>query len=264
MLGLLILLLTIVPAYVASRSTPNDAREIERQAPDDEDAIEEPRSEFLAVAIEAHIREVAVRHHIAPILVAAIVEAESEFNPRAVSRRGARGLMQLMPATAAAVQVEDTFNPYENIEGGVRHLRRLMDRFNGDLPQVLAAYNAGEQAVVLYGGVPPYGETRRYVARILRRIGRQDLVGRVNRRALTTGPTSRPAPSLALAMTMGARSGWRERQALERQAAVDVMDVMDLGPRDVTGGEPPLLKPVTELRLVTDRPAAPAGRVQGP
>ena len=140
MLGLLILMLTIVPAYVASRSTPNDAREIERQAPDDEDAIEEPRSEFLAVAIEAHIREVAVRNHIAPILVAAIVEAESEFN---------------MPATAASVQVEDTFNPYENIEGGVRHLMHLMDRFNGDLPQVLAAYNAGEQAVVLYGGVPP-------------------------------------------------------------------------------------------------------------
>src|SRR5204862_6315837 len=97
------------------------------------------------------------------------LEAESEFNPRAVSRRGARGLMQLMPATAAAVQVEDTFNPYENIEGGVRHLRRLMDRFNGDIPQVLAAYNAGEQAVVLYGAVPPYGETRRYVGRILRR-----------------------------------------------------------------------------------------------
>src|SRR6266513_3355809 len=263
MLGLLILMLTIVPAYVASRSTPNDAREIERQAPDDEDAIEEPRSEFLAVAIEAHIREVAVRNHIAPILVAAIVEAESEFNQRAVSRRGARGLMQLMPATAAAVQVEDTFNPYENIEGGVRHLRRLMDRFNGDLPQVLAAYNAGEQAVVLYGGVPPYGETRRYVARILRRIGRHDLVARVSRRArttATTAPTSRPGPSLALAMATGARAGWRERQALERPAAVDVMDLMDRGPRDVTGGEPPLLL----LKPITDRPAAPAGRIQGP
>src|SRR3989440_8743650 len=189
MLGLLILLLTIVPAYVASRSIPNDAREIERQAPDDDDAIEEPRSEFLAVAIEAHIREVAVRHHIAPILVAAIVEAESEFNPRAVSRRGARGLMQLMPATAAAVQVEDTFNPYENIEGGVRHLRRLMDRFNGDLPQVLAAYNAGEQAVVLYGGVPPYGETRRDVAPLLRRIGPPGPPGRRKRR-----PPPPPAP----------------------------------------------------------------------
>ena len=92
-------------------------------------------------------------------------------------------------------------------------------------------------------------------------------MARVSRRArttATTAPTSRPGPSLALAMATGARAGWRERQALERQAAVDVMDVMDLGPRDVTGGEPPLLKPVTELRLVTDRPAAPAGRVQGP
>src|SRR5688572_33115240 len=99
-LGFLIVLLTIVPAYLVSRSSvPSDAREIERQAPDDDDVIEEPRSEFLAVAIEAHIREVAVRHHIAPILVAAIVEAESDFNPRAVSRRGARGLMPLMPAT---------------------------------------------------------------------------------------------------------------------------------------------------------------------
>src|SRR2546430_4419062 len=184
MLGLLILLLTIVPAYVASRSTPNDAREIERQAPDDEDAIEEPRSEFLAVAIEAHIREVAVRNHIAPILVAAIVEAESEFNPRAVSRRGARGLMQLMPATAASVQVEDTFNPYENIEGGVRHLMHLMDRFNGDLPQVLAAYNAGEQAVVLYGGGPPLRRAARHASPRPRPVGP----------ARPPGPARRPAP----------------------------------------------------------------------
>src|SRR2546421_6114402 len=101
MLGLLILLLTIVPAYVASRSIPNDAREIERQAPDDDDAIEEPRSEFLAVAIQPHIREVAVRHHIAPILVAAIVEGEPEFNPRALSRRGAPGLSHVMTPTAS-------------------------------------------------------------------------------------------------------------------------------------------------------------------
>jgi transglycosylase-like protein with SLT domain len=260
-LGFLIVLLTIVPAYLVSRaSVPSDAREIEHQAPDNDDVIEEPRSEFLAVAIEAHIREVAVRYHIAPILVAAIVEAESDFNPRAVSRRGARGLMQLMPATAAAVQVEDTFDPYENIEGGVRHLRGLMDRFNGDLPQVLAAYNAGEQAVLLYGGVPPFGETRRYVARILRRIGRDDLVGRVNRRAIIAAPTSRSLPGLALAMTTGARAGWRERQVLERQAValMDTMDVMDPGARDGAGGEPPMLEPVT------NRPAAPAARIQGP
>src|SRR5438046_8449239 len=227
MLGLLILLLTIVPAYVAPRSTPNDAREIERQAPDDEDAIEEPRSEFLAVAIEAHIREVAVRHHIAPILVAAIVEAESEFNPRAVSRRGAQGLMQLMPGTASSLQVSDSFDPYENIEGGVRHLRSLIDRYRGDLPLVLAAYNAGEQAVLVYRGVPPFPETRRYVSRILRRIGRPDLIPvwrprNASSRHGVVVPVSTATldPGVTLAVATSSRSGWAERQALERGVSV--------------------------------------------
>src|SRR3989442_13201707 len=105
--------------------------------------------------IHAHIKHVAIRHGISPLLVAAIIEAESEFNPRAVSRRGARGLMQLMPDTASSLRVSDTFDPYENIDGGVRHLRRLMDRYRGNLPLLLAAYNAGEQAVVVYGGGPP-------------------------------------------------------------------------------------------------------------
>jgi hypothetical protein len=121
--------------------------------------------------IEAHIKEVAARYRVSPRLVAAIIEAESEFNPRAVSRRGARGLMQLMPATASSLRVENSFDPFENIEGGVRHLRRLIDRFQGNLPLALAAYNAGEQAVLAHRGIPPYRETRRYVARILRRIG---------------------------------------------------------------------------------------------
>ena len=88
------------------------------------EAVESPDSSVEIteiVEIEAHIREVAVRYEIQPILVAAIVEAESEFNPRAVSRRGARGLMQLMPGTASSLRVSDTFDPYENIEGGVRH-----------------------------------------------------------------------------------------------------------------------------------------------
>jgi len=187
MLGLLILLLTIVPAYVASRSTPNDAREIERQAPDDEDAIEEPRSEFLAVAIEAHIREVAVRHHIAPILVAAIVEAESEFNPRAVSRRGARGLMQLMPATAKpmadvrGLAFEDggvLDNPRANLDIGTAFLAGLMKEF-GDPRLAIAAYNAGPKRVrdwwkarrtgdmEAFVEQIPYDETRQYVKRVM-------------------------------------------------------------------------------------------------
>jgi len=175
------------------------------------------------VEIEAHIRDVAVRYDIPPILVAAIVEAESEFNPRAVSRRGARGLMQLMPRTASSLQVSDSFDPYENIEGGVRHLRSLMDRYRGDLPLVLAAYNAGEQAVVVYRGVPPFPETRRYVSRILRRIGRPDLIPAWRPRNASNGhavvmpvSTSSIDPGITLAVANSSRSGWAERQALER------------------------------------------------
>ena len=122
--------------------------------------------------IMAQIDEVATRHRVPPRLVAAVIAVESEFNPRAVSRRGAQGLMQLMPATASSLDVQDSFDTRENIEGGVRHLRVLMDRYRNDLPVVLAAYNAGDTAVLNYRGVPPYRETRQYVIRVLRRYDR--------------------------------------------------------------------------------------------
>ena len=112
----------------------------------------------------------AARHGVSEPLVAAIIAVESEFNPRAVSHKGARGLMQLMPATASSLRVEDSFDPRANIEGGVRHLRNLMDRFDNNLPLVLAAYNAGEQVVNAHRGIPPYRETREFVARVLRRL----------------------------------------------------------------------------------------------
>src|SRR5436309_9741763 len=230
-LGLGVLLLVIVPAYLTARpagSQPDS--EIMRMARETLDASESSNEAAIAqiVEIEAHIRDVAVRYDIPPILVAAIVEAESEFNPRAVSRRGAQGLMQLMPGTASSLQVSDSFDPYENIEGGVRHLRRLMDRYRGNLPLVLAAYNAGEQAVMVYGGVPPYRETRRYVNRILRRIGRPDLVPppRVSHVHATVIPvaTTRIDPTFALLSppslapsSSSLRSAWAERQALEHQ-----------------------------------------------
>ncbi len=124
------------------------------------------------IAIDAHIREVASRYGMSAELVAAVIEAESEFNPRAVSRQGAQGLMQLMPKTAATLGVDDPFDPRANIEAGVRHLRALMDRFGNNLPLVLAAYNAGELAVIKHHGVPPYRETRAYVNRILKRLDR--------------------------------------------------------------------------------------------
>src|SRR5436309_7444567 len=228
-LGLGVLLLTIVPAYGYFGSRVNQPEsEIMRMARETVEATDSSVEITEIVEIEAHIREVAVRYDIPPILVAAIVEAESEFNPRAVSRRGARGLMQLMPDTASSLRVSDTFDPYENIEGGVRHLRRLMDRYRGNLPLVLAAYNAGEQAVMVYGGVPPYRETRRYVNRILRRIGRPDLVPppRVSHVHATVIPvaTTRIDPTFALLSppslapsSSSLRSAWAERQALEHQ-----------------------------------------------
>jgi soluble lytic murein transglycosylase-like protein len=101
-------------------------------------------------------------------LIKAVIKAESNFNPQAVSRAGARGLMQLMPKTAYAYQVKDSFEPESNIEGGVRYLRYLLNLFQGDLYLALAGYNAGENAVIQYKGIPPYPETRTYVQRVLR------------------------------------------------------------------------------------------------
>jgi hypothetical protein len=113
------------------------------------------------------IRDAAERYGVPVRLVSAVIRAESGFNPRAVSRKGARGLMQLMPTTAASLGVRNSFDPKQNIDGGVRHLRGLIDRFPSNLPFALAAYNAGERAVVQYGGIPPYPETQDYVSKVL-------------------------------------------------------------------------------------------------
>jgi hypothetical protein len=123
------------------------------------------------VGISAHVRTAAARHGVPESLVAAVISVESEFNPRAVSQRGAQGLMQLMPATAVLLGVRDAFDPGENVDAGARHLRALLNRFS-DVTLALAAYNAGPQAVVEYGGVPPYPETRAFVRRVLGRMER--------------------------------------------------------------------------------------------
>lgn len=119
------------------------------------------------------IFETAKRHAVNPAVVAAVVRWESAFNPRAVSHKGARGLMQLMPATARRFGLgpEDIFKPKRNLDAGVRYLRWLLDRFDGHLHLALAAYNAGEGTVDRYGGVPPYRETRSYIQRIYRTLG---------------------------------------------------------------------------------------------
>ncbi len=118
------------------------------------------------------IRQAATLYQIPEELVRAVIKVESDFDPRAVSPAGAVGLMQLMPETAMRMQVRDIHDPRENIFGGVRFLRVLANAFNGDITLTIAGYNAGEAAVVKYGGIPPYQETQGYVTRVLSFYGR--------------------------------------------------------------------------------------------
>ena len=124
-------------------------------------------SRLTASSIDGLIEAFAAEHSIDSALIRAVIRAESNFNHRAVSRKGAQGLMQLMPATIWRLSVGDAFDPHENIGAGVRYLRQLLDQFQGDLTLTLAAYNAGENAVLRYRGVPPYPETRDYVKKVL-------------------------------------------------------------------------------------------------
>ncbi len=118
------------------------------------------------------IGRLAPRFALDPQFVREVVAAESAYNPRARSPKGAQGLMQLMPGTAARFGVENPWDPEDNLMGGMRYLEFLLAYYRGDLTRVLAAYNAGEVAVDRHGGVPPYAETRRYVARILKHYGK--------------------------------------------------------------------------------------------
>lgn len=113
------------------------------------------------------VADAARRHGLDPALVMAVVGVESGFQPQAVSPKGARGLMQLMPGTARDLGVADPFDPAANLDGGSRYLSSLVARYDGDLAKALAAYNAGMGAVARHGGVPPYAETRRYVGKVL-------------------------------------------------------------------------------------------------
>lgn len=114
------------------------------------------------------IAQAAGRYEVDPNLIRAIILAESGNNPKAKSKRGARGLMQLMPSTAKALGVSDIFDPQENIDGGVRYFRSLLDRFDGDVRLALAAYNAGYRYVLTYDGVPPFKATKRYIKKVLK------------------------------------------------------------------------------------------------
>jgi hypothetical protein len=164
---------------------------------------DEPDSpEYDLSAIPDYIKAAAQRYRLSESLIAAVISVESNWDHEAVSPKGARGLMQLMPQTSAAIGVRDPHSPDQNIDAGASHLRAMLDTFKDDLPLALAAYNAGEQNVIRYHGIPPYPETRRFVVRVLRKMGDRQTADRVMARPIPapvwTSRTTRPTPAVRM------------------------------------------------------------------
>lgn len=134
-------------------------------------AVKPLSSTSIPFLFKVKIRELARHYNLREDLVFAVAKAESSFNPLAISPKGAVGIMQLMKATARQYGVENRFNVEQNLQAGIRHLKILYDKYNGNIPLTLAAYNAGEEAVRKYNGVPPYTETREYIRRVLGYMG---------------------------------------------------------------------------------------------
>jgi len=148
-----------------------------------------------ALHLDDVVNSASGRYRLDPDLVNSVIKAESGFNVRAVSPKGAQGLMQLMPGTASSLGVSNAFDPEANVEGGTKYLRELLERYNFDLVKALAAYNAGPQRVEQFGGVPPYYETRVYVAKVVRDFNKKKAA-----QGKTSAPQKAPAqPSAAKA-----------------------------------------------------------------
>lgn len=152
-----------VQPSVQTNSFPKILAEVEQANPIKESA----KSLMIAGDIPKMIQFAAKRYGVDERLALAIAKAESNFSPEVVSDAGAVGVMQLMPETAQSLGVKNIRDPRENVDGGVRYLKQLLDSFQGDVTKAVAAYNAGPAAVQRYGGVPPYGETKAYVAKVL-------------------------------------------------------------------------------------------------
>jgi soluble lytic murein transglycosylase-like protein len=146
----------VTPKTISQRPVPENVI-----APRVAGAPEPPASS--PAGLEQTVESIAKQNDLLPELLHSVIKVESNYNPYAVSSKGALGMMQLIPATAKRFGVSDVFNPVENIQGGAKYLRYLLDLYNGNYPLALAAYNAGEGAVAKHGGVPPYKETQNYL-----------------------------------------------------------------------------------------------------
>jgi soluble lytic murein transglycosylase-like protein len=169
--------------------TPVEARAVEPDLPGAGTAAA-PQSPAAPTNIEEAVERIAAEHSLSPLLIHSVIKVESNYNPYAVSSKGALGMMQLIPETARRFGVKNVFNPVENIQGGAKYLRYLLDLFDNSYPLALAAYNAGEAAVARYGGIPPYPETQNYVILVRRQL---DLA----KKAAALKPAPAPAPVAA-------------------------------------------------------------------
>jgi soluble lytic murein transglycosylase-like protein len=175
-----------------------------------------PQQNANPVDLNRVIAAASGRYRLDPDLVNSVIRAESGFNVRAVSRKGAQGLMQLMPGTASKLGVPNAFDPEANVEGGTRYLRELLERYNFDVVKALAAYNAGPHRVEQYGGVPPYYETRAYVARIVRDFNRKKLAAK--------GAAVQPPALPKHAKTLNAGTAQRSHRPAARSRATSASE----------------------------------------
>ncbi|PWU12640.1 MAG: hypothetical protein C5B51_00230 [Terriglobia bacterium] len=150
-----------------------------------------PDARHPAAAFTGTVDRIAAETSVPPALLHSVIKVESNFNPFAISPKGARGLMQLIPATARRFGVADPFDPADNIQGGARYLKYLLDLYHGDYPLALAAYNAGEEAVARYAGVPPYRETQNYVVQVQKQL---QVTAKSTADATAKPPESTPPP----------------------------------------------------------------------
>ena len=155
--------------------------------------------------LPAIIGDASARSRIDADFITSVIHAESSGNPRAVSAKGSKGLMHLMPETASSLGVQNSFDPAENVDGGVRYLRELLLRYNGDAAKALAAYNAGPHRVQQYGGVPPYRETRAYVAKVINDYNRKKTA--TAKPASTKRASARPVATQKAELTPPPASG---------------------------------------------------------
>ena len=165
--GKLVRTVVVTPKVVAERAVPETVVAPRPAGEPASDAAATPATSA-DTGIDQLVQNAAAQHQLPAELIHSVMKVESNFNPYAISPKGALGLMQLIPETARRFGVSNVFNPAENIQGGAKYLKYLMDLYNGDFALTLAAYNAGEAAVAKYGGIPPYAETRSYVQQVYR------------------------------------------------------------------------------------------------